>query len=766
MKIPRFTAGQTNNVAMIQEGNRALQTPAQAAAFAAAPYAAVSDIADTAGDAINTYKSVKDEMDRADDKLTNAIEDGYYEQALEQAKAEHTERSLNDPNWKQDDYLAEINAIHEARRGGLEQLKNPEVRQRSQQLFEANKNLLNSAALYDANIIHANKVATKWQSSFNEAIEAKDYAKAQMLLNLGRDDSTGKAIVGELPGQEAQAKLDEMIKNQDFSDKADDLEKLAINDPAAAIAEIKAVSELGMNSEDTEKLERMLIGAFGQAQKIRKFEETERNDEYQNVANQDVLELQMGKSAFGSPDEIIAKYEANEYGDITDPATFKRVQQVLSAYGEKLKGDKSQSDFLERYRSPIAMEDIKSNREDFGRYLDAATEGMTPEEAADFTMKAVNHAGFPTQQMRTELKRGLLSQEGMKQTFPLFMALTSLEKRFGASNLGLTDSEFSEYTYIKTAVEYSNDPDSLAAAVERLDDKKTNPLTATNDVWTEEVYGGKTGSELMLDEFKEYSKSGQFEEHFFFDPEESPRNQLVKRELQNRFMFEAKDQLELGASPAQAAHSANQIIESRARTTDINGYKETQLNLPPGSEDIKMGHLRKQVVGKKGRRGGIGLFSGKTVLDGEEIEIQHYLTADGALPVDTLDEDKVRLYVPMRKEDSRTPEGEVVFEIHYDNSPLYAETEKGKVPMIVSFPPSELASEEQKQESKRNILAEKSKLDKELDALIAEQASREGHGATSGLNIYGTPNLDEEIRKAQAASDELTRQWQEQNKAR
>jgi hypothetical protein len=166
-------------------------------------------------------------------------------------------------------------------------------------------------------------------------------------------------------------------------------------------------------------------------------------------------------------------------------------------------------------------------------------------------------------------------------------------------------------------------------------------------------------------------------------------------------MLISRKQLQLGATPDMAARSASKFIERMGTATDINGDKETQLNLPAGSENIKMGHLREKATGVKG--GTSGLFGGYTVIDGASTKVDHYGTVKGAIPVDQIDPDKVRLYVPMEQKDSRDDEGNVIFEIWYDGNPLSAYTEKGQMPAKISVSPTEFVSKEEREKGQRDI---------------------------------------------------------------
>jgi len=199
-----------------------------------------------------------------------------------------------------------------------------------------------------------------------------------------------------------------------------------------------------------------------------------------------------------------------------------------------------------------------------------------------------------------------------------------------------------------------------------------------------------------------------------------------------------------------AAYNANKFMESMGRTTNINGKKEAQMHLPPGTEDTDMRHMRDTAA--------TSLLGGVTTIDGEQVTVQHYQTVRGPVAVDDIDSSKVRLYVPMDKAKSRDKDGDVVFEVWYDGNPLTAETEKGRKIMVVSFPVDEFESPEAASDIRSSKAEDVVALQDKVKTLEAEKEAREGHDRTSGLVIYGTLNLDTEISNAKDALAEARRQ--------
>ncbi len=736
-KIPRYIAGQTN-VGMLEQGRRAIIGPQEAAAAAEAPYKAAAGVAGAGANILFTIDRNNKLLDKAEDKVKNAVEDGYYETALKNAKTDHENRSLNDPEWTQQHYIDEINAIHEARRGGLDRLKDSGIRSKSSQMFEANRNMINQNVRLDAASLQATKIGVDWKVGYNQFIKDENYEMARDMIQVGLDAADGETpILGKLEGQELQHDLEELIKDQEMTDKAKDIQQIFMNDPVEGMNEYRKVLESG-----DMVLAGKVAGAINQAIKSQNFEKQELSDQYDNIRNEDILDIQMNAdSRMSSPADIVNKYEHDGYGDMEDPASFARMQSVMRELEARLKADKDHIDFGVELNSGYPMQDNQTNRERLGKYIrNLSTKGKTEEEIVQAEWNAINQAGFPTQQHRNSLKAGPRSAPDMNRYLDLFKAYTSGDKKF---DLGLNPAEHSDYLYIETRTEYIDTPKEKAIAIEEWIQARKNRLTATNDVWKEDVYGNKTGQEIMDKAFKKAWKSGQFKEGWI-SAGDSYRNDLVERELYKKFMFIARHQLvELSATPDMAVHNATKFMESMGRTTNINGRKETQMHIPAWAEDIEMGHMKDTASDS--------ILSGVTSFEGEQVKVLHYQTVKGPVDVDDMDEGLIDLYVPMVKANSRNEDGDVVFEVWYDGNPLSAETDKGQIIMTVSFTEAEFVDQETVFQERVEVAGKIVDLQDDINNLVKEEAARAGHDRTSGLFIYGTPNIDVEIQDAKDA---------------
>jgi hypothetical protein len=350
MKIPRYTAGQTSNVGMMQEGISALESPEQAAAAAYAPYGAVSDIAATGAELAGVIQKTADEMDNAEDKITIAVDDGYMEQALKGAKKDADERSLSDPTWTRENYEENVKAILEARREALGNLKNNKTRARALKLFDATAPMMMENARLDAINVQALKVSTAWQTDYNEAVANKDYERAELLLDIGLDteDGTRPAIVDAVKGAEARGKLAVLKKDEELTEEANRIQQIYYQDKEAGMDELRAIFDnTEMDAEERKTLEGKVIGAFQRADKILNIDESNKQDELQAITDADVIDLQTNDNPeLSSPEDIIAKHwDASK----KDHKSFQRTQQVLRAFESRLNKDKSQEDFLTQY---------------------------------------------------------------------------------------------------------------------------------------------------------------------------------------------------------------------------------------------------------------------------------------------------------------------------------------------------------------------------------------------------------------------------------
>jgi hypothetical protein len=496
--------------------------------------------------------------------------------------------------------------------------------------------------------------------------------------------------------------------------------------------------------EDKKRIETGISSAMGRANKVKAFQENEESAAFDSVQYEDILSIREDKlPSINQSSQVTQKWRDGDYGE--GPAAWQRAEAVKRELAGRSTVDKRRSSFADRFNADEPMLDTKTNREDLGAYIsDMLTDDMTDEEKIRTTFEQVNKAGFATERMRTGLKAGVRSPEGIKGQLGLFKTLTSMEKRI---DLGLTDDEYSDYLFVDSMAEYSESEakykQNVDNAIEQLRQGRENKLTSTRSVWSDklEVFGNKTGQEEMLDRFNTIFSNEDFTGGWYqYDPEENYHNTQTARELQNKFMSISRRQLELGATPDMAEYNAHQYINKMGEKTNINGDYEPQINIPPGSKDIDMRHMKTTALQS--------IDAGYIQVDGKSTAITGFMAGGRGISIDEFDESKVRLYVPLNKERSRTMKGEVVFEAYYDGSPLSANTDKDQKVLTFDFAQDEFTEKVSKKDILSGIQADSQEQQKNITALKKKIAARKGQNRTSGLYVY-QGDLEQELEDAQ-----------------
>lgn len=757
MQLPRKTTA-SRVVPEIQGEIQSSISPALAASTEQAKWGAFAAGAAAASDIKQVYDNAQTEMEMANDKIQNAIDDGYYKSELDQLKAEHQQRSAaGDPTWSQNLYRENVEALNKTRMDAAKNLTNPKVRANVEKLVTANANITAQEARIDAIDMDATRAYNSFEKTYNTAIEEEDYDFAMHLLKTAMDTSDGTPIIDPIKGQAAESKLNKLIKTKELTDFSNEWQQRYIDNPEEAITEYGQILKSNMPSDEKKQLEALMQGAKYRADVAINFEKSEQNDAYNQKKTEAILDIETSRDPeYSSVDQILQA----DWGE--GNAAAVRKLEVVRALTRRAGSDSNKLNYSARLESGIPTKDSEANREALDAYIrDQITEDMTPEEIQIKTMEAINLAGYPTQQMVNSLKAGPRSPSDMKRQYGLWKGLTTGEKKL---NLHMEDKEYSDYGYIDALTEYDMSAAGIDQAIEQWWQKKDSTLKTGNMAWKEKVFDGKTrtGQEVMQRAWEEVSTEGRFKEGWL-SPENGNRNVRTNLELYKRFMDYTENQIGVGATPETAKFSGAKFIENIGGSTNINGRYEKQMNLPPGTEEIDMRHLKDKAVGVKD--GFTGLYSGvvpvvEVMENGDRSvtnkKVLNYTTAnDVAIPVDGLDESKVRMYVPLDKRQARTPDGDVVFEIYYEGTPLIAVTEKGSTPVKVSFTQDELIDEKVE---KKDHMKELSEAEAELRKLQEEQEKRAGESRTSGLNVYGTRNLETTTKDKEDLVNELTRQ--------
>lgn len=737
MKIERYTAQST--VSELEAGKQALYSPKEAASYAGLGWKATSDIADTTVKTIQIEQQAQTEMEIANDKVQSAIDDGYYESALKQAKEEHAKRAAEgDPTWSPKLYAENIKAINSARIDAANNLQNPMMRKQTSKIAKGLANVVVQEAMLDAVEMNATRATNSWSLTYQQAIEDKEYEFAKHLLQTGTDTTNGTPIVDPVKGKEMEIKLNGLIKNDAFQERATDIGQIYLKDQDKGMELYANIqSDTTMDEDDRTTLLGMISAEFAKANTVIKFKEAKEKDGYEATFTQDLIDIATSKNPdLKNAEQAAAKQDAGEWGEPGSPEALKKELQVVKALATRASRDATDSDFVAKLNSDYIFEGTKEERESLERYIQGQiTDDMTQQEVADMTMRTVHRAGFITQGMMNALNAGLRSDTDMDKQINLFMALDNAEKAF---DLGLNEEEYSQYRYVAERMEYN--PNNKKGAIEDWWDAKKNMKSTKVHPWKEEIYDGDTGEEVMDEKWDEVMKDTYLVDTWNKrEAENNWQNAMTEVELKRRFMLVAKNQLELGNDPTTAAYNAKKYIQDMGGDTNINGKFERQLNLPQNVKDIDMRHMREEVIGVKG--GFTGLFSGVTKIGNESANIDSYTTAKNEpFAPEDLDPDKVRLYVPTNRKESRDNEGNVIFNIYYDGSPLIAQTEKGAKPLTVAFSPEEFEDKKAKEEQKIDYGKQIDKEQAKLDKLISEQKMIEG-----GIQINWTPNLSTAI---------------------
>ncbi len=425
MKIPRYRMGQTN-VGMLEQGRRAIIGPQEAAAAAAAPYKAAAGVAGAAAGVAMTIFDIKNEMDKADDKVQNAINDGFMNQALDELKKEYEELAL--AGLPTDNYEANLEAILEARKDALGSLKYKKGQQLALKVHAGNEMLLKAQAQFDAPALQATKISVNMSVELDSAIKEKRFDDAYTLLDIATDTTSGTPIIDPIRGNEIRLSLDEAAEKQEIDETVERIANIYFLDKEEGDRIYREIVE---NETDIDKKKALTSGLESA------FADRDRAVIRQENAQELVWDTEASNDAFGnkrgtvimSMDDIEAKYQAGGYGK--DKAALIRRDKVMTSSLARQSVDSKYIDFTNNFGTTF-MKGDETDRKFLDRRIieqfAARGEDRTPEDYNEILRTNIETGGFLPEQIIRAGKSANRSPENMKGYIPTFRMIDGYDE--------------------------------------------------------------------------------------------------------------------------------------------------------------------------------------------------------------------------------------------------------------------------------------------------------------------------------------------------
>ena len=450
MKLPRYSERST----VSELGSVRAISPEEAAATAGAKYGAVQAGLAAVGEVFTEVAAVEREMDIASDKVQNAVDDAYMEQALDQAKREAEELSLSDPTWTRSNYEANVEAIVSARTGAIDGLKYERGKDSAHEIHKANAQLIKSNARLDALDIEANRINTNWTTSYNQAVADKRYEDAYKLLDVGADTTSGTPIIDPTKEPAIRAKLDALVTKQEVDDVVNEITNAYFLDQEKGD---ELYREVQSSEKDPEKKAAILSGlntSFANVNRALKREKEKEESGY-IIYEQNLEE----KIKSGVSVDLMSELKEGNLGEEGTKASANRYARLRDAQVAGVKVNQAALDFSEKLLNGDPMPSTDTYRAQTDAFIETIP---VPEDSTLDAEKVKFYKGISLvgQEDKDNLKGGIHSIAGLVKMGPLFAALT--DDPLNEPDIGINEKERAVYELNQQLLSYGIPPDQAA----------------------------------------------------------------------------------------------------------------------------------------------------------------------------------------------------------------------------------------------------------------------------------------------------------------
>jgi len=486
MKIPRYSTGRSN-VGLLEQGRSALRSPREAAAAAGAKYQAGVDIAGSVAESVFLYDKVKQENQKADDKLVLT------RQSLETSTA--IDKVYNDAaenNWTAEELEEELVSVIDASDAVLAELQHPENKRDMPTNLKLAKESLwetNRSKIIDYGIKRStSELNAQWET----AVQAKDVVTLSNLLSFAGDEEFGLKNPEQIA--EWTSELDNLLIDEEATEIASEVE-LGYITGGMEKGEEEYDKLVNNTTMDADKKAAALVKAGVHRANFIRSQVDDRARE--NVAATMVVTVnsELAKSMQFSHDENMVALQTGEYGDPDGQEATNRWASVYRSIEAAKRAGSTVVDVSTAVAAGQILDPTNKNRDGLDGYVDVHVDatGMEVDEDEYFRFVAdlSQTTGLLPQRERSGINSGVVSVEMAKKFLPLYEYLN--DNNLLAPDLGLTDKAETMYSSVSALTKYGVSADD---AIQTYLDAK--------DLTTEDKEA------LLIDYDKESSPSGAF----------------------------------------------------------------------------------------------------------------------------------------------------------------------------------------------------------------------------------------------------------------
>lgn len=382
MKIKRYAFGRTN-VSERQSQRAGLMSPAQAAAGAAAPWQAASDVSRETSATLFALHESNERIKAAESKVTVSNLKNQTNALVAEA-----EREAKEFGWSPEIYEKRVQSILKGYEAGLAQVESPEIRRLAQQTVVGEHAVITENALATSGTMRAERATEAWNQGIvvandlleNTPPERRDYRDLRTHIEAGMEAGVIEASDGI---KRLQAVDDMEVGNELFIGY-----KQAVDKGPEAVAAYEEKLAEGTYTDGAIATYKSEKDQFDSLMKksVQKAEEERQAEFYTTAVENDIR----AKNNLFSSDANALALEGMEYGDPKSMAARQRwamVERSIDAANRKTENEINYGNAID---NQLIVEATPKNRKGLDDAYQARRDGRNIEEGtyADRVMQA------------------------------------------------------------------------------------------------------------------------------------------------------------------------------------------------------------------------------------------------------------------------------------------------------------------------------------------------------------------------------------------
>jgi len=652
MKIPRYEAGRTNIQSL--EGIRsAQQTPEEAARFAGMKEGMIGDVLETTGKAVMTYGTVRLQTKLAEDNLEL--------ESMEQETKLNLMTGWNDiieSGGSADDAEKMVQNVLSQRQNVLGKLTHPRSRDRVSESLRLSTELMREEQRGKVMEYGTDLATNKFNGQLENAENDRDVGRLMLLSAIGKES--------KLINEEGEAKIAAMADKIMFEDDVSAFAKQAFNeidaDPDAETAQYAKAHDIqddAMREATVKALDAVVIDVNKKHGREMEVENLQLDTKVDNIIAAMFVPDENGETLTMTIPLAQAMRDSGDLG--TDSKMTARYRRLASSIYQ---AQGSHSDYLDFINTdPREVRGTATNQKMLDQQM-SIWESEVSNQGGEFdhvtgTVLQAQTYGFVNYKANTYMSKMSSNVDSFMNGFQYYDALTSDRANLPDIDIDEENKDLAEMARNVMNLEGTD----RRAAVEGVFDSYRS--TEKHVIDARKKNFEDNFSEESVHDFEDYMESGEFDQDGWFDTEgDSQWNDraiiqagVVWDRTVNRMMMS-------GSGYEEAKARASRAIQESFVQTNINGDWEVQ---------------------RYGIGGDIEKISERIMLDvtsGEHTggHIERYrIGVDGVyeeVSPENVDTDKIS-FVPFDSKHLATDnEGNVHYQVLYDNRPMYDENMK------------------------------------------------------------------------------------------